>query len=179
MDMLPLGYVTTPGSTSGPDHTCHLSRDEQYTQLTLWAMVRSPLFFGGDMRFGRLDAFTLSLLTNAEVLRIVDGSSGNAQVVQSNTTRVWRALGDDGATVYAALFNVGGAPARVSASLEVLRVPGASASTSCRVRDVWAGTSNGTATDDVSAQVSSHGVALLALNLLITNALIAFFDSNG
>ena len=160
MDMLPLGYISTVGSNAGPDHFCRLSHDEQYTQLTLWSMVRSPLFFGGDMR--RMDNFTLTLLTNKEVLGIVDDSSGNAQVSQSKTTRVWRALSSDGATVYAALFNVGADETTVSASFEALQVPNPG-SASCGVRDVWTGEKMGTAKNKVAASVNKHGVALLAL----------------
>ena len=115
---------------------------------------------GGGKR--ELSAANFSLLTNKEVLGIVDGSSGNAQVAQSKTTRVWRALGSDGATVYAALFNVGASKAAVSASFEALQVPNAG-SASCGVRDVWTGGDMGAAKNKVTASVNKHGVALLAL----------------
>ena len=36
--------------------------------MSLWAIIRSPLIMGGDLP--RCDAFTLSLLTNPEVIAV-------------------------------------------------------------------------------------------------------------
>ena len=71
LDMLPLGFIAAPGDSHHvPTHNTSLTPSEQRTQMTLWSMARSPLFFGGDLNV--LDDFTHALLTNAEVLR-VDG----------------------------------------------------------------------------------------------------------
>ncbi|KAH9772984.1 alpha-galactosidase [Citrus sinensis] len=51
LDMLPLGWLTDPGSNEGPHRTCNLNLDEQRTQMTLWAMAKSPLMFGGDFPY--------------------------------------------------------------------------------------------------------------------------------
>ncbi|KAK4376939.1 hypothetical protein RND71_003235 [Anisodus tanguticus] len=77
LDMLPLGWLTDPGSHYGPHRNCNLSLDEQRTQVTLWSMVRSPLIFGGDMR--KLDDTTFSLLTNPTLLEINWFSSNNME----------------------------------------------------------------------------------------------------
>ncbi|MDR1757727.1 MAG: putative Ig domain-containing protein [Bacteroidales bacterium] len=45
-----------------------LTTDEQYTHISLWCLLASPLLIGCDMN--RLDNFTLKLLTNSEVLAI-------------------------------------------------------------------------------------------------------------
>ncbi|KAF2282245.1 hypothetical protein GH714_043886 [Hevea brasiliensis] len=68
LDMLPLGWLTDPGSNQGPHRTCKLSIDEQKTQMTLWAMAKSPLMFGGDVR--KLDDTTYNLITNPTILEI-------------------------------------------------------------------------------------------------------------
>ena len=68
-DMLPLGVLAC-GSRS-----TRLSPDEQITLMTLWCIARSPLMHGGDMT--KMDDFTLSLLTNDEVLAVNQRSSGN------------------------------------------------------------------------------------------------------
>ena len=48
-DMLPVGELSPfPDVCPGPRHT-HLTPDEQKTQLTLWAMLRSPLIVGANM----------------------------------------------------------------------------------------------------------------------------------
>ncbi|XP_011034052.1 PREDICTED: uncharacterized protein LOC105132323 isoform X2 [Populus euphratica] len=77
LDMLPLGWLTDPGSNRGPYRRCNLNLDEQKTQMTLWAMVRSPLMFGGDVR--KLDETTYSLITNPFILEINSFSTNNME----------------------------------------------------------------------------------------------------
>ncbi|KAL3649814.1 hypothetical protein CASFOL_006217 [Castilleja foliolosa] len=77
LDMLPLGWLTDPGSNDGPHRKCKLNLDEQRTQVTLWAMAKSPLMFGGDMR--NLDETTFGLITNPTLLEINSYSSNNKE----------------------------------------------------------------------------------------------------
>ncbi|PIA51626.1 hypothetical protein AQUCO_01100466v1 [Aquilegia coerulea] len=56
LDMLPIGWLTDPGSNDGPHRKSKLNLDEQRTQMTLWSMAKSPLMFGGDLR--KLDSIT-------------------------------------------------------------------------------------------------------------------------
>ncbi|XP_074309995.1 uncharacterized protein LOC141644383 [Silene latifolia] len=77
LDMLPLGWLTVSGSTEGPNRNCKLSIEEQKTQMTLWAMAKSPLMFGGDMR--KLDDTTYKLITNPTILEINAFSSSNKE----------------------------------------------------------------------------------------------------
>ncbi|GFQ03277.1 alpha-galactosidase mel1 [Phtheirospermum japonicum] len=51
LDMLPLGWLTDPGSNDGPYRKCKLNLDEQRTQVTLWAMAKSP-FIDEDVTYG-------------------------------------------------------------------------------------------------------------------------------
>jgi hypothetical protein len=71
-DMIPLGRLSIRGER-GSDRMSNLTKDEQYTLMTLFTVFRSPLFFGGDLPSN--DAFTLSLLTNEEVLSMHAGST--------------------------------------------------------------------------------------------------------
>ena len=66
-DMIPLGRISIRGER-GEDRMTRLTRDEQYTLMTLFAIFKSPLMFGGDLPSN--DDFTLSLLTNREVLKM-------------------------------------------------------------------------------------------------------------
>ena len=53
----------------GPSlHPTHLTPNEQYTHISLWCLLSAPLLIGCDMT--KLDDFTLSLLTNDEVLAV-------------------------------------------------------------------------------------------------------------
>jgi alpha-galactosidase len=62
-DMLVVGVVGW-----GNPHATKLRPDEQYLHLSLWSLFSAPLLIGCDME--KLDAFTLNLLTNDEVIAI-------------------------------------------------------------------------------------------------------------
>src|SRR5574344_409098 len=63
-DMLVVGKVGWGANT----HDTKLTADEQYSHITLWAVLSSPLFMGCDI--ANMDEFTLSLLTNSEVIDV-------------------------------------------------------------------------------------------------------------
>ena len=65
-DMLPFGKIVRP--ERGPERMSGFTQDKQFTCMTLWAMFRSPLMFGGDLPSN--DEFTLKLITNDEVLAV-------------------------------------------------------------------------------------------------------------
>ncbi len=62
-DMLVVGMVGW-----GNLHPTGLTPNEQYTHISLWCLLCSPLLIGCDMT--QLDDFTLNLLTNDEVLEV-------------------------------------------------------------------------------------------------------------
>ncbi|XP_073268175.1 probable alpha-galactosidase B isoform X3 [Populus alba] len=106
LDMLPLGWLTDQGSNRGPYRMSNLNLDEQKTQMTLWAMARSPLMFGGDVR--KLDEITYSLITNPFILEInsfsknnmefpcVTGTKGSAHKTTAHSQRSRRCLKEVG-----------------------------------------------------------------------------------
>ncbi|XP_077223816.1 uncharacterized protein LOC143857282 [Tasmannia lanceolata] len=77
LDMLPLGWLTDPGSNQGPHRKSKLTVEEQRTQMTLWSMAKSPLIFGGDMT--HIDDFTFNILTNPTILEINSFSRNNME----------------------------------------------------------------------------------------------------
>lgn len=100
-DMIPLGRISIRGER-GKDRMTSLSKDEQYTLMTFWTIFRSPLMFGGDLPSN--DDFTLSLMTNPEVLDITMSSTNNRLLSDDGNRIIW--LADDPKTgdVYAAFF---------------------------------------------------------------------------
>ncbi|KAM7269004.1 hypothetical protein ACFE04_024501 [Oxalis oulophora] len=86
LDMLPLGWLTDPGSNDGPHRASNLNQDEQRTQMTLWAMAKSPLMFGGDVR--NLDDNTYNLITNPTLLEINSFSYNNVEFSYVTSTEV-------------------------------------------------------------------------------------------
>ena len=95
-DMLPIGIIDFKRPTN-------FTKNEQYTLMSLWAIGRSPLIFGGDMT--QLDDFTKEMLTNPEMLKVNQESTNNRQVSRKNNLVVWTANVPNSKDKYVALFN--------------------------------------------------------------------------
>ena len=87
--------------------------------LTLWAMARSPLILGGNLTM--LDAETLGLITNRELLRIDQSATASREVVHEGDLIAWTAELPDGEHALA-VFNRGDAPLRVTRELTAFGV---------------------------------------------------------
>jgi hypothetical protein len=96
-DMLPLGTVMLGARST------RFTRDEQFTLMTLWSIARSPLMHGGDLT--KTDAFTLSLLTNDEVLAVNQRSTENRPLFDRDGLIAWTAKDPANSDTYLALFN--------------------------------------------------------------------------
>ena len=111
-DMLPLGALR---QCENPDAWTRFTPAEQRTMMTLWCMMRSPLMIGGEMT--KNDDFTLSLLTNRDVLDIVRESWCAHPLRTTDAESVWIAPRQDGDGFYLALFNLDDRKRTVSAAL--------------------------------------------------------------
>ncbi len=150
-DMLPLGRVRFGQPTK-------FTRDEQFTLMTLWSIARSPLIMGGDLT--KLDDFTLSLLTNDEVLAVNQSSSGNKQLFNRDGLIAWVADAPGLKEKYVALFNTrnvgsNNVAARVAVKLAELGFAG-----ECAYRDLWAQKDLGKVATELSVELPPHGAAL-------------------
>lgn len=101
-DMLPLGRIGIRAER-GNDRMSRFTHDEQYTLMSLWSIFRSPLMFGGDLPSN--DAFTLSLLTNKEVLAVHRRSTNNRQLFRRTDLVAWTADDPQTGDKFLALFN--------------------------------------------------------------------------
>ena len=88
----------------GSDHPTYLTPNEQYTHVSLWAMVGSPMLIGCDLT--KLDAFTRNLLANRGVIAISQDRLGQVakRIRHVDSESVWVRPLADGATA-AALVN--------------------------------------------------------------------------
>ncbi|HEX3352852.1 MAG TPA: glycoside hydrolase family 27 protein [Terriglobales bacterium] len=102
-DMLPLGYLGPAPGWGQPRYT-RLTRDEQRTLVTLWSIFPSPLMVGGDLT--RADEWTISLLTNPDVIEVDQHSSANHPAIVTDKTVVWVADSLDAGDKYVAIFNL-------------------------------------------------------------------------
>lgn len=153
-DMLPLGRIGV--RCNPPDRMTNFTREEQLTMMTLWTIFRSPLMFGGEMRDN--DEWTLSLLTNRDVLHMHRHSFGARQASRIDGKIVWMAEGLNGER-YAALFNTGDTTAEVFISLAELGINGAA-----RAKELWTGEEISLPDGKLAATILPHGAALFRLN---------------
>ena len=159
-DMLPLGHIGIRSvDGGGSDRWTRFTKDEQLTMMTLWTLFRSPLFFGGELNDN--DDWTLSLLTNRDVLDMHRSGTEPRQVYRNGDRIVWTSKGH-GEVRYAALFNTGTEPLAVGASLKELGWNGGAAS----VFDMWASEALGSAEDRLELEVAPHGARLVRLSAL-------------
>ncbi len=155
-DMLPLGRIGIRAER-GVDRQSLLTQDEQITLMTLWSISRSPLMFGGDLPSN--DDFTLSLLTNDDVIRVNQASHENGELWRRDDRVVWTARDLASADRYLALFYLGESP---SAEVEVdLSVFGEN--NSYNARDLWAGVDLGRVHGTLRQQIPPHGAKLIRL----------------
>ncbi len=178
-DMLPLGNIRTWRENNSWTNFTH---DEQITLMTLWSISRSPLIVGAHLP--KNDAFTLSLLTNDEIIAVDQHSTNNKQASSQNNHIVWIADAPDSKDKYLAIFNATPAPAprgrrgapdqaapasappnpadsqpaEISVSLAEIGLSGR-----VEVRDLWAHKDLGTCAEKISATVNSHGAVLYRL----------------
>ncbi len=153
-DMLVVGKVGW-----GPNlHDTKLTPDEQYTHISLWCLLSAPLLIGCPLE--QLDDFTLSLLTNDEVLDINQDPLGQQarRISNENQTQVWVKDMADGSKVVG-LFNLNTyQPQDVTVSWDSLGLKG-----KYRVRDLWRQKDEGKFKKSFTATVPSHGVVLVQL----------------
>jgi hypothetical protein len=131
-DMIPLGRLSIRGER-GTDRPSRLSRDEQYSLFTFFAIFRSPLMFGGDLP--SLDEFTLSLLTNEAILKMHRESAGVKQLFQRDDALAVTSRNPNNGDVYLAVFNLSDTDKKaVQVDFGELEISG-----KCHISDMWSG----------------------------------------
>lgn len=152
-DMLPLGHIGR--NWGGPERICQLSAEEQQTMMSLWCMFRAPLMLGADMTLLDQDPDTVRLLTNAEVLSLLDEGRKGVQLRRTDDEAVWINCGNG--KRYAALFNLSDEDREVSISLcELQAAPG-------EKRELWSGETV-QADETLSCRIPAHGARIFALD---------------
>ena len=149
-DMLLVGHIGW-----GKPRPTRLTPNEQYTQIGLWSLLAAPLLLGCDLE--KLDPFTLSLLTNDEVLAVnQDPLCRQAtRVARSGSGEVYAKVLEDG-TWAVGLFNRGHKERRVRFGWRDIGATGPQI-----VRDLWRQQDIGRFDDGFEASVPRHGVVLV------------------
>jgi alpha-galactosidase len=157
-DMLPFGHLG-PAPGWGESRNTRLTHDEQRTLMTLWVIFPSPLMVGGDL--SAADAWTLSLLTNPEVIAVDQHSTGNHPVVATDKTLAWLARSESGDGQYLAIFNISESSAPLHYEWTELGLT----SGTYKVRDLWAH-EDMTPANSMSLTLAPHASALYRVSRL-------------
>ena len=150
-DMLVVGHV----GWSAKVRPTRLTPNEQYTHISLWCLLCSPLLIGCDMT--KLDQFTLNLLTNDEVLDVSQDPMGRqaARVAKTGPLEIWAKDLEDGSKA-AGLFNRGEDESGLTLKWSDLGM-----SSQQKVRDLWRQQDLGKFVGQFQITVPRHGVVLL------------------
>ena len=153
-DYLLLGYLS---NWKGQTVPTPLTPNEQYTQVSLWSIVAAPLIFSGDI--ARMDDFTISLLTNDEIIEVDQDPLGKPgyRVSSEGELEVWKRHLEDG-SVAVGLFNRGEKATIVTARWSDLGVSGKQ-----KVRDLWRQKDLGIFAGQFSTEVGRHGTVIVRM----------------
>ena len=156
-DYILIGTVGDANNIALPARQTQLTAEEQYSCMSMWSLMASPLMFSGDMT--ALDEFTRNVLCNSEVIDIDWDSLGMQGIVirKADQEFILAKPLDDG-SLAVGLFNLTAAPRVVSVGWKELGVRGQQ-----KVRDVWRQRNIGSFASVFSSQVPSHGVVLVRL----------------
>lgn len=166
-DMLVLGKVGW-----GPNlHDTKLTPDEQYTHISLWSLLAAPLLIGCDL--AQLDDFTISLLTNDEVIAVNQDPLGKQayRFKADSSSQVWVKPLEDGSLAIGLFYTGSESPVEtflwdgvqhkreIAISLEELGLKGPQ-----KIRDLWKQQELGIFNNDFSAEVNYHGTVLIRVS---------------
>lgn len=156
-DMLPLGRIGIRAERGEP-RMSGFTRDEQYSLMTLFAMFRSPLMFGGNLPDN--DEFTAGLITNEDVLNVNQNSNAGRQLFRNNDLIAWIAEDPDKGDRYLALFNASEQEqAEISVKFDQLGLSGTHS-----VKDLWTGKDLGEFKDEFKQTINRHGAGLYRIH---------------
>ena len=169
-----------PGHWNDPDMleigNGGMTDTEYQTHMTLWSLLAAPLLAGNDLR--DMKPAILEILTNREVIAVDQDTLGTQAVrvyppvpaeekdsvskgrggsTTGGLLQVFARPLADGSHA-AGLFNLGDAPAKVTAKWSDIGIAG-----SHKVRDVWKHEDRGAFKDEFTAEVPSHGVVMVKI----------------
>lgn len=163
-------HLTGPGHWNDPDmmllgwvgwgekqHPTALTPDEQYSHMSLWCLLAAPLLLGCDLT--KLDEFTLSLLTNDEVIDVDQdplGKQGKQIQLGAYSIAVVKELEDGSIAV--GFFNMSNKKEKIEYRLADIGIQGKQ-----QIRDLWRQKDLGEFENLFPAEVNSHGVVFVKL----------------
>lgn len=141
--------------------------------MTLWCMFRSPLMIGAELTL--LDEWTLSLLTNRELLACMGQTCHGMQIMRSEEQVIWKNEDTESGRLCVALFNISDTDAVLSVTLNELtgargsddgagidenagRSGAEGAESEKTLYELWTKEESRTVSGKIEAAVPAHGV---------------------
>ena len=155
-DYIQIGWIGSAHSGGLPE-PCPMNGNEQYAYMSLWALMAAPLFYSGDMT--KLDAFTLNVLCNPEVIEVNQDPLGQCAEFMRLGEYGFLMVKDleDGSKAIG-LFNRGEFPLELAAAWPAIGIKGPHVA-----RDLWRQRDIGLVDRSISIKIPRHGVMLLKL----------------
>ena len=158
-DYILIGDIGDNHNQNAPPARVTLTADEQYSYMSMWALMASPLFFSGDM--GRLDAFTMNVLCNAEIIAINQDALGKqARIVRRTDDELVLAKPMEDGSLAVGFFNLSESSRQMSATWDDLGIQGTR-----KARDAWR-------QKDLEAASGRHGVTVAAHGAEVVRLLV-------
>lgn len=146
-DMLPLGRL---GYGFGNERDTRFTKDEQITMMSLWCIFRSPMMLGCELT--QLDDFTLSLITNKDVLSLLKLDTQAHLYEKSEGHAVWI---NDADYLYMALFNISDSDSTISCHVPY---------DGChKAEELWSHSETSVEDDILKAFVPAHGAKIFRI----------------
>ena len=161
-------HLTGPGHWNDPDmmllgwigwgeeqHPTTLTADEQYSHMSLWCLLSAPLLLGCDLT--KLDEFTLSLLTNDDVIDVDQdplGIQGEQLQLGPYSIAVVKELEDGSKAV--GFFNMGTVTEKFEFNLSDIGIHGKQ-----KIRDLWRQKDIGEFENKFTTEINPHGVVFV------------------
>lgn len=158
-DMLAIGMLG-PRPGWGKARASRLNADETRTQLTLWAMARSPLILGSNLL--QISPELEAMLTNREWLAVDQTGGQPREVLAVGDTIVWRSdaqvVARPRAGSYIAVFNTGDRSTTTHLHWEQISLHRGKH----QVRDLWAAKTLASV-NELVVTLPAHGSALYSV----------------
>jgi alpha-galactosidase len=155
-DYLQIGYIGN-AATGGEPRPCPLTPNEQYSFMSLWCLMASPLFYSGDVP--KLDDFSLGILCNAEVIDVNQdplGQCARTVILDDDAVLFVKDMEDGSKAV--GLCNRGEMEIDITAKWVDLGLQGRQ-----RARDLWRQKELGEFDGSFSVKVGRHGTFMVRL----------------
>jgi len=154
-DILQIGAV---GAESREGNSNHLTKEEQRTVMSMWCLLSAPLFIGANVE--HIDPFTLSLLTNNDVIAIDQdalGKAANLKLTLDNKVEVWTKELYDG-RIAVGLLNPNDREQSFDFQFSAIGTDSA-----YEVRNLWLKKSLGEQLKSLPCNIPPHGILLITL----------------